>query len=296
MKSVKKIAVIGLDTSHTAVFTKLIQGAAPDGGQVKGMRVVKAMRFPSAFQAEEGQDKRQAEFETLGVEMMPDVESVLKDVDAVFIEINDPALHVHYFEKIVHSGLPVFIDKPLAGNVNDARRIVELAEKHDIKVWSASSLRFLPQLISAKKRIPAPDASHTFGALGKAAAGSDLIWYGVHAVEMLTATLGTGAQSVQAMESDAGVVMTIAYADGRSGLVECLRGCYHYGGRLQAKGEIVMYTNEKQSPYPGLISALQDFVVKGNIPVPLSEAFEIVAILEAADRSLTSRQREYVTH
>lgn len=228
--------------------------------------------------------------------MMPDVDSALKGMDAIFLEINDPSLHLRYFEKIVGSGLPIFIDKPLAGNVSDARRIVELAEKHEVRAWSASSLRFLPQLIRAKKNISAPVISHTFGALGKAAAGSDLVWYGVHAVEMLVATLGPGAQSVQAIESELGIVMTLEYADGRSGIVECLRGSYHYGGRLQAKSEIEMYTNEKQSPYPGLIDALRDFVVEGEIPVPLSEALEIVAILEAGVRSISSGHREAIVY
>lgn len=290
----KKIAMIGLDTSHSVVFTQLIQGTAPDGGHVDGMRIAKAMRFPSVFQSEEGQDKRQVALEALGVEMVPDVESVLKGMDAVFIEINDPSLHLPYFEQVVDAGLPVFIDKPLAANVSEGRRIVELAEKHGVKAWSASSLRFLPQLIDAKKTVPAPAFGHTFGALGKAAAGNDLVWYGVHAVEMLTATLGTGAQSVQAIESQAGVVLLVSYAEGRSGVVECMRGSYQYGGRLQLQGNIAMYTNQNQSPYPGLIDALRDFVVEGKIPVPLSESLEILAILEAGVRSLASGHREDV--
>lgn len=45
----KKIALIGMDTSHTVCFTKLIQGTAPDGGRIDEMRVKKAMRFPTVF-------------------------------------------------------------------------------------------------------------------------------------------------------------------------------------------------------------------------------------------------------
>lgn len=290
----KKIALIGLDTSHSVSFTKLIQGSAPDGGTIEGMRIVKAMRFPSAFQDEEGQDKRQAELETLGVKMVPDVESVLENMDAVFLEVNDPSLHLDYFKKVVGAGLPVFIDKPLAENVRNARRIVELAEKHNIKAWCASGLRFLPALINAKESISDPHSCYTFGALGKAAAGSDLTWYGVHSIEMLTTLIGTGAESVQAIETNRGIVMAVTYANGRSGLVECLRGCSEYGGRLHTKGSVAMFTNEKQSPRQGLINALRDFVIEGKVPVPLSESLEIVAIIEAADRSLVSGRRENI--
>lgn len=290
----KRIALIGLDSSHSVCFTNLIQGPHASDRLVDGMRIVKAMRFPSAFQSEEGQDKRQAELASLGVEMVPTVEMAVRDVDAVFLEINDPSLHLLYFEKVVQAGLPVFIDKPLAGNIHDARRILELADLHGTPVWSSSPLRFLPQLVEAKKQVHAPTLSQTFGAFGKAAAGNDLIWYGVHAVEMLTATLGTGAQTVQAIEDDRGVVLAVAYENGRHGLVECLRGTTRYGGRLQSPQALVMYTDENQSPYPGLIHALQDFVMKGTIPVSLVESIEIVAILEAGVQSLSSGHREAV--
>ncbi len=290
----KKIAIIGLDSSHSVCFTNLIQGTPPTGGNIAGMRVVKALRFPSAFQSEAGQDKRQSELEAFGVEIVSDMESAIKDVDVVFLEINDPSLHLQYFEQVVHAGLPVFIDKPLAGSVSEARQILELAKQHGTTAWSSSTLRFLPQLVNATNIIPSPNMSQTFGALGRAPAGNDLIWYGVHAVEMMTATLGTGAKTVQAIEDSRGIVLAVEYADGRHGLVECLCGSYRYGGRLQSGNEIVMYNDENQSPYLGLILALHDFVVNGTIPVPLSESLEIVAILEAGVRSLSSGHRETV--
>lgn len=49
--------------------------------------------------------------------------------------------------------------------------------------------RFIPMLAAAQAKIASPFAAHTFGALGKASAGSDLVWYGVHAVEMLVALM-----------------------------------------------------------------------------------------------------------
>ena len=294
--SEKKIAMIGLDSSHSVCFTNLIQGSAPTGGRVEGMRVAKALRFPSAFQSEAGQDKRQSELEALGVEIMPDVKSALQGMDAVFLEINDPRLHLEYFEKVASAGLPVFIDKPLADSVSNGVHMLEIAEKHNLMAWCSSPLRFLPQLVSAKHNVTSPTLSQTFGALGTAPAGNDLIWYGVHAVEMMTATLGVGAQTVQAIETGCGIVMAIAYADGRHGLVECLRGSSRYGGRLQSEKGLVMYNDENQSPYPGLIQALTAFVVEGKVPVPLVESLEILAILEASVRSLSSGLREAIVH
>jgi hypothetical protein len=290
----KRIAIVGLDTSHAVAFTTLIQSADPAKRVVEGMRVTQALRFPSAFQPEAGQDQRQAELEALGVTLKPSIDAVLENVDAVFLEINDPALHLDYFTAVADRGLPVFIDKPLAANTAEGRRICELAAEKAIPVWSASSLRFIPSLIEARATVANPLVAHTFGALGKAARGSDLVWYGVHAVEMLTAGLGVGATEVRALEDSSGIVLMVHYADGRRGLVECLRQTGRYGGRLQNANTLAFFDSGKGSPYVALMGALRDFVCDGKIPVPLSDAFEILAILEAGERSLASGGAETV--
>lgn len=282
----RRIAMIGLDTSHTVEFTKLMQ--RPDHKVVDGMRVTTAFRFPSAFQAEEGQDQRQADLEAMGVTMAATVADAVKDVDAVFLEINDPALHLAYFEQVVGLGLPVFIDKPLAANVAEGRRIRELAEAAGAVVWSSSSLRFIPSLMEAKQKVPAPAIAHTFGALGTPPVGSALVWYGVHAVEMLVAAMGTGACGVLALDDTHGTTLLVEYADERRGLVECLRGMGNYGGRLQSKDDVVFFDSGIGSPYVALMSALRDFVLDGTVPVPLAEAQEVLAILEASEKSLAA--------
>jgi predicted dehydrogenase len=282
----KTVAMIGLDTSHTVEFTKLMQH--PEHRVVQGIRVAKALRFPSAFQAEEGQDKRQVDLEAMGVRMAATLEEAVEGVDAVFLEINDPALHLPYFEKVVGLGLPVFIDKPLCATTAEARRVRDLAVEHGTPAWSSSSLRFIPALAEAKAKVPSPVLAQTFGALGKAAAGSDLVWYGVHAVEMLVAALGVGANRVRAFDRGLGVTLLVDYADGRRGLVECLRGLYRYGGRLQSKDALAFFDSGSGSPYASLMTALRDFVVEGVVPVPLAEALEVTAILEAGDQSLVT--------
>jgi len=291
--SEKTIALIGLDTSHTVKFAKLMQH--PEHRVVEGMRATKALRFPSAFQPEEGQDQRQAELEGMGVEMAPDILFAVDDVDAVFIEINDPALHLEYYEKVAPLGLPVFIDKPLAASTEDGRRIMALAEEHGTPTWSSSSLRFIPPLIEAKQQIASPLLAQTFGALGQAAAGSDLIWYGVHAVEMLVTALGTGAQSVSALSDESGIVLSVAYDDERRGLVECRRGFYAYGGRMQSKDALAFFDSTGNSPYASLMQALREFVMDGTVPVPLSEAQEVMAILEAGERAVATGEPTAVT-
>ena len=129
MPNIIKLAIVGLDTSHTIQFTKLIQGDPPAGMKVEGLRVVKAMRFPSPFQSEKDQDGRQAQLEKWGVTVTRSLEEAAADASALMLEINDPALHLQYFKQAAELGKPIFLDKPLAGTFEDGQAICELARK-----------------------------------------------------------------------------------------------------------------------------------------------------------------------
>jgi predicted dehydrogenase len=288
----QRIGIIGLDTSHTVAFTKLLQGDAPPEQKVDGMRVVKAMRFPSVFQTEEGQNDRQAQLEKWGVTMVDTVADVLRDVDAIFLEINDPALHLEYFEKVAACGKPIFLDKPLASSLESGRKIAAIAQANSTRVWSASSLRFTKKLVSMMQEISEPLLCNVYGPLGKAAAGSDLVWYGCHATEMLTTIMGTGAQSVWAKEDSRGIVAIVNYGNARRGIIECNREAYQYGGRAQSADKLGTFDIIGDVLYYNLLLKLREFLVDGRLPVAMEETLEIQAIMDAAERSLASGQEE----
>ena len=287
-----KIGIIGLDTSHTVAFTKLIQGRdTPAEQKVDGLRVVNAMRFPSPFQNEDGQNQRQADMEALGVTMQKTVADLARGMDALSLEINDPALHLDYFRQVAGLGLPVFVDKPLAANVNDARQMIELAAAHKTNTWSSSSLRYVRRLVAAKKQITAlPTFCNVFGALGKAAAGSDVVWYGCHVTEMLVTAMGVGAQAVTAVEDPAGVVAVVSYPNNRRAIAEYSRGSYKYGGRIQAGNDVLYFDNTGDVLYYNLLVEIKRWLDTGVLPVSLAESFEVQAIMEAVEQSLAQKK------
>jgi len=289
MASDLKIGIIGLDTSHTVAFTKLLQGDVPAEQKVEGMRVVNAMRFPSPFQAEEGQDERQAQLEGMGVTMKATVPELAEGMDALFLEINDPALHLEFFEQVAGLGLPIFLDKPLAANLVEGKKIVELAEANGTSIWSASSLRFIRKLAAAKAEVVGPPKfCNVFGALGKASAGSDVVWYGVHVTEMLVASMGVGAVSVTAREDDNGVVAIVNYPEERRAVAEYNRGCYTYGGRIQAGSAVAYFDNRGDVLYYNLLLKIKEFLDTGVAPVPLAETLEVQAIMDAVESSMAA--------
>ena len=283
-----KLAAIGLDTSHTVAFTTLIQGQdTPAEQRISGLKVTRALRFPSAFQAEDGQNQRQAQMEALGVRMAESFDEAVKDADGILLELNDRAMHLEYVEKAVQTGLPVFLDKPLADSLESGKRIVELVKSRNIRFWSSSPCRFFQPLADAKAAVGDALFCNVFGALGKAAKGSDVIWYGVHVIEMINSLMGRGAESVTAQEDALGIVATIQYSGGRRAVAELNRNTGLYGGRVQNKNGCKFFINT-DAPLPlywYLMKQVKSFFLDGAQPIEIADSLESQAILDAVDRS-----------
>jgi predicted dehydrogenase len=288
MGAVLNVALIGMDSSHTNVFAmRMNDSNCPEDQRIPELRARSCLRFESPFQNEEGLDQRQEELESWGVHVTRDLEEALSGCDAIMLELNDPTMHLAYFEKVATLGKPVFLDKPLADTVENGRKIVELATKHQLRCWSSSSLRFVNSLVAARKDVPGPELCNVYGPLGKAAAGSDIIWYGVHTVEMMTAVMGTGANLLFARRDEKGVVVTVNYEEDRRAVVELNDGAFFYGGRIQSPGKACSFAvDSSDTLYDNLLVQVRDFFVGGPSPVSLAETFEIQAILEAIEQSL----------
>ena len=93
-----KVAIIGLDTSHSVALPKLMQDPA-EKDQIKELRATRCLRFETPFQNKAGLDERQAYLESIGVLVTTDFDEAVADCDAIMLEINDPSYHLEYFEK-----------------------------------------------------------------------------------------------------------------------------------------------------------------------------------------------------
>jgi predicted dehydrogenase len=291
-----KVAMIGLDTSHCVEFVRRMQDPeCPYTQVVDGLETVTCLRFKTPFVTDEVLNERQAILEKLGVRVTTNFEEAVADGEAIMIELNDPALHREYVEKCISLGRPIFLDKPLADSLENGRAILQLAKEHRCKVFSASSLRFAPALRKAHATIPQPVVCHVFGAYGQAPVGSSIVWYGVHAFEMLQATLGSGALTVEVHKDRQGLIALVTYADGRRGTVELTSGAYNYGGYIMNKLQAYPFVVDGQTLYTYLLREVEKYF-RGT-PAPLSlfyDTLAIMALLETAEKSFSSGKAEPV--
>ena len=92
----KRIGIIGLDTSHSVAFTKVLNAASPDDAAYKGYRVVAA--YPHGSLDIESSVKRIPgyieEVKKMQVEIVNSIEALLRKVDVVLLETNDGRRHL----------------------------------------------------------------------------------------------------------------------------------------------------------------------------------------------------------
>jgi predicted dehydrogenase len=289
-----KVAIIGLDTSHSVEFPKLMQSPdCPTDLKMEGLRANTCLRFETPFQDESGLNQRQKQLEDWGVLVTEDFDETVRDCDAIMLEINDQAYHLEYFSRCAELGKPIFMDKPLADSSAHGREIAEIAARTGVRWWSSSSLRFVQALVDACTQVPTPKLVSVYGPLGKAPAGSSIIWYGCHAFEMLQRAIGRGAVAVTSHRDKAGVVCVVEYDDDRRGVVELTEGSYHYGGCL--RGETVSpYVADVSKAYAEQLREIAKFFQGGEPPLTTADMLEVMDMLDAADRSEQSGVKERI--
>ena len=279
----KRIGIIGLDTSHSIAFTKVLNAAEPNPAY-DGYRVVAA--YPYGSKDIETSVKRIPDYidqvKKLGVEIAGSIKELLTKVDVIMLETNDGRLHLEQATEVLKSGKKMFIDKPVAGSLSDAIAIYDLAKKYKTPIFSASSLRYIKGIETIDKgKVVGAD---TFSPAVLEKTHPDFFWYGIHGVETLYTVMGTGCKTVTRINTpDTDIVVGI-WADGRTGTFRGTRtGKHDYGGTVFTQSG-----NKTLGPYGGYEPLLADIIKyfqTGQVPVTPEETIEIFTFMEAADES-----------
>ena len=156
------------------------------------------------------------------LEMEPDIPTLCRKVDAILLESNDGRKHLPQAKLVIAAHKPMFIDKPLASTLEDAREIARLAREAGVPFFSSSSARFdgiatamkFPDATGAIVWGPGPLEPHHH---------LDLSWYAIHPIELLYTLMGTGCEEVSRMATDDSDDIVGRWKDGRIGTVRANR-------------------------------------------------------------------------
>jgi len=282
-----RAGIIGLDTSHAVAFTKVLNTDV-QRPEVMGVRVVAA--YAQGSKDIESSTARVPEYsktvQALGVEIVPTIEALLDKVDVVFLESNDGRPHLEQLRPCLAAGKPVFIDKPIAGSLADAIKIFNEAAAAKTPIFSSSSLRFGTATQAVRGgSVGIVKQGETFSPASLEPHHPDLFWYGIHGVESLFTTMGTGCISAKRGTTEDGKIMvTGTWNGGRTGIYrEAGEGRKGYGGKaVGEKGEAPVGGFDGYEP---LLFEIVKFFRTGIAPVSAEETLEIYAFMEAADES-----------
>ncbi len=285
--STLKIGIVGLDTSHAPAFARLLNDAKNEF-HVPGCQVVKA--FPGGSKAFSMSMSRVGQFtedlRSLGVEIVDSIEA-LAGLDAYFLESVDGNQHLEQFKILAEFGKPVFIDKPLACNYDDARAIAAYAREKQIPVMTASAIRYANGIEGALPEGAKVYAADAFGPMEFFPDYRDYFWYGIHSAELLFSFMGSGCESVKTFSTPTVDAIVGLWKDGRIGKLTGNRvKALNFGCTLTTdKGSIAALVSTDVPFYAKLMRKVVPFLQSGVPAIPMEESLEIIAFLEAVSRS-----------
>jgi predicted dehydrogenase len=290
-----RIGMIGLDTSHCGLFTRVFNDSSYEY-HIPGSRVTVAYPggssdLPSSYsRVGEYTEELRTKF---GVAMVDTIEEVAERTDAILLTSLDGRVHVEQFRRIAAYGKPVYINKPFALSVRDAETLFELADKHHVALMSCSSLRYAKELTQSllqdeRGQIMGADA---YSPMPLEANNPGWFWYGIHAVEMLYTALPKGCRAIRSYSNGNSESVVGVWEDGRIGTVRGNRMNNHdYGIAVHREsGTLTINPLAGKRPfYHPLLVELMNMFKTGKSPLDPTITLEITRFMEAANESRIS--------
>lgn len=283
-----RLGILDFDTSHCVEFTKRLNhiDIAPEQW-VEGAKVVVGCAGESKLSPERIAGYTEA-MKKYGVTLVDKPEAMIGKVDAMLIEAVDGSVHWDRAKPFLEAGIPCFIDKPFACSLSDAKKIVDLADKKKVPVFSSSALRYATDVTAYMA-----DAKHgkilgctTYGPASEHERNPGLFHYGIHAVEILYTLMGPGCVRVSCLHEKDADVVTGQWKDGRTATVRGIRsGNAGYGFTAFAENGVTFRNLSTGTIYRELVKQIVRFFETKKAPVDLSVTVEMMAFVESALKS-----------
>jgi predicted dehydrogenase len=214
-------------------------------------------------------------------------------VDGVLIVCDkDQTDHYRLAPAFLERRLPVYVDKPFAGTAEEALGVVRVARRSGTPVLSCSARRFDPLIVGGaailRKECTGLLAAYAFGDWRY----EKMIWYGVHAVDVLFAVLGPDVVAVRETGDARHRMIRLAYRDGLVATVDLLydagtgTSVVVFGRGAAHNPHWVLGTGRTPVFFAALVERIGAMIQSGQPPVPYAEMVHVIRVLNAAEQSL----------
>lgn len=208
-----RIGIIGSDSSHAEIFSKLVNIPSPmqEGNYFQDFRVTHIFGID---RVRTEQVVRDGNIENI----VGTPEEMFGKVDAVMVVLRHGDLHVKYALPFIKAGIPTWIDKPFTIKKEDAKFLIQVAEEHHTLLTGGSTCKYTDDILMIKNAV---EKGSKIGKIKTAILNfpatmnneyGGLHFYGSHLVEMAMMAFGYDAISVTAFKNN-GIVTAIVNYD-----------------------------------------------------------------------------------
>ena len=273
-----RFGIVGMDSPHAVSFAELIDGGAPELGDVAlagAWANAPSADMPHSIERIDG---FRAELAARGTPIFDSLEELATQCDALLLVAVDSRSHAQLFLDLLPFGLPIYVDTRFAAAVRDADYMLERARAAGVMALGGSPKRFAPAFVAAARGDV--ERIELSGPMPSAAPFTAIEWYGVHMVDLAIAALGPGCSSVESMAEES---FRLEWTDGRAATIT---GSRTWGPRTTG----VVHTGYERRPfeifageelYVPLLQSIRSACRNGVPNVPPQELRDSVAVVEA---------------
>lgn len=271
-----RVGLVGVNTSHADAFSRILNGTASESPTVDGARVV------SVWGGDEHRDRVTELVDAYRIEHRVEHPNEMPGtIDAVLIvdDTGGGESHAALARPFLEAGLPTFIDKPMSTSHDDAVALFDLAARTGAPLMSCSALRFAVELDAARAELDRIGPLSSVISTGP----GDWYYYGVHAVELLGAVIGTGATVLHRHAFDQRDIAVIEYGNGPTAVVQTLRDA-SYVFELVAYGQhghVSIQVADSLGFYSNTMREVVKMAETGIAPLTADQTLEVLGILRA---------------
>jgi len=285
----KRIAILGCENSHADAFLKCIK----EKEKFRDVSVIGVYSDDSSA-AEKLNEK-------FGVPIMESYAEAVGRIDGLVITARHGDKHYKFAKPYIESGIPMFIDKPITINEDEAVEFMRELKMRGVRICGGSSLKQDEFVRKLKNERENEMGGKTLGGYVRAPYQSEnehggFYFYAQHLVEMVCEIFGRYPLSVTARKNGSQIHVLFHYTDYDCVGLFCDRNYIYYASRMSERGTSsfdIPATNEwferEFCEFYKLLSGGEQTATYKDIAAP-------VFIMNAIDRALKSGRKENVEY
>ena len=283
----KNIAILGCENSHANAFLKLIK-------EEKKYSDINVLGVYS--EDEQAAQKLKDEFD---VPVMESYDSLCGKLDGVIVTARHGANHYKYAQPYIADKIPMFIDKPITVDENEAVKFMQELKENNIPVCGGSVCVFYDGVLNMKKVLDETPEEEILGGILRAPVDlenpyGDFFFYSQHLVSMMTELFGYYPESVFAKRNDRCVDVLVNYGAFNVTLNYAVKNYNYYVGVSTKDTFIIEKTGHAADSFDHEFAEFANLLKGEKQPRSYNDFIAPVFILNAIYRSFTSGKEEKI--